>query len=99
MLYFLRTHTEQLKWTSKRKKLTGKAVGKRGCVGSARSLGREPPGSGAPRILFLTAFTIDFFRFEVHFSFSVWVLRRDSFWGRVWYGLPTNLRYLSDLFF
>ena len=53
--------------------------------------GAGAPGSGAPRTLFLTAFTIDFLRFEGHFCCPVWVLRRDSFWGRVWYGLRTNL--------
>ena len=50
-------------------------------------------GSGAPRTLFLTAFTIDFSRFEVHFSCSVWVLRRDSISAHIWYGLRTNLNY------
>ena len=45
---------------------------------------------GSPR-LFLTAFPIDILRFEGHFSCPVWVLRRDSFRGRVWYGLRTNL--------
>ena len=55
--------------------------------------GAGAPGSGAPRTLFLTAFTIDFLRFEGHFSCPVWVLRRDSFGGRVWYGSRTNLLY------
>ena len=48
--------------------------------------GAGAPGSGAPRIPFSTAFTIDFLRFEGHFCCPVWVLRRDSFGGRVWYG-------------
>ena len=39
---------------------------------NAPSLGLEPPGFGAPRVLFLTASTIDFLRFEVHFSCSAW---------------------------
>ena len=52
--------------------------------------GAGAPGSEAPRILFLTAFTIDFFRFEVHFSCSAWVLRRDSISALVWYGLRSN---------
>ena len=67
-----------------------KAV-KKGMRGECPVAGAGAPGSGAPRILFLTAFTIDFLRFAGHFSCPVWVLRRDSFWGRVWYGLPTNL--------
>ena len=54
---------------------------------------RGPGAWGSPRIPFLTAFTIDFLRFEGHFCCPVWVLRRDSFWGRVWYGKPTNLIY------
>ena len=33
---------------------------------------------GPARALFLTAFSINFSRFEVHLSCSVWVLRRDS---------------------
>ena len=57
----------------------------------APSLGREPPGSGAPRILFLTAFIIDFSRFEVHFRCSVWVLTWDSILGRIWYMSRINL--------
>ena len=53
--------------------------------------GAGAPGSGAPRILFLTALTFDFLRFEVHLSCSVGVLRRDSISAHVWYGLRTNL--------
>ena len=68
-----------------------KAVRKR-MRGECSVAGAGAPGSGAPRIPFLTAFTIDFLRFEGHFCCPVWVLRRDSFWGRVWYGLRTNLR-------
>ena len=41
---------------------------------------------GSPRL-----FPIDFSRFEVHLSCSVWVLRRDSISAHVWYGLRTNL--------
>ena len=63
----------------------GKAVGKR-MRGECPVAGAGDPGSGAPRILFLTAFTIDFLRFEVHFSCSVCVLRRDSISAHVWYG-------------
>ena len=62
-------------------------------MGSARSLGLEPPSSGAPLMLFLTAFTIDFFHFEVHCSCSVRVLRRDSISAHNWYGLRTYLPY------
>ena len=69
----------------------GKAVGKRMC-GECPVAGAGAPGSGAPRILFLTAFTIDISRFEVHFSCSVWVLRRDSISAHVRYGLRTNLQ-------
>ena len=90
MLSLLRTHTEQLKWTSKRKKLMGKAVGKR-MRGECPVAGAGAPGSGAPRILFLTAFTIGFLRFEVHFSCPAWVLRRDNMSAHVWYGLRINL--------
>ena len=56
--------------------------------------GAPAPATGhSPRILFPTGFIIDFLRFEGHFWFPVWVLRRDSFWGRVWYGSRTNLSY------
>ena len=49
--------------------------------------GAPAPATGhSPRILFLTAFTTDFLRFEVHFSCCVWVLRRDSISAHVWYG-------------
>ena len=49
--------------------------------------GAPAPATGhSPRIPFLTAFTIDFLRFAGHFCCPVRVLRRDSFWGRVWYG-------------
>ena len=44
-----------------------------------------------PGDVFLTALAIDFLRFEVHFSCSVWDLRRDSISAHVWYGLRTNL--------
>ena len=71
-----------------------KAV-KKGMRGECPVAGAGAPGSGAPRTLFLTAFTINFLRFEGHFCCPVWVLRRDSFWGRVWYGKPTNLPYMS----
>ena len=65
MMSLLRTHTEQLKWTAKRKKLMGKIVGKR-MRRECPVAGAGAPGSGAPRILFLTAFTIDFLRCGVH---------------------------------
>ena len=68
-------------------------VVKKGMRGECPVAGAGAPGSGAPRIPFLTAFTIDFSRFEGHFCCPVWVLRRDSFWERVWYGLRTNLGY------
>ena len=61
--------------------------------------GAPEPGAPAsatghsPRILFMTAFTIDFSRFDVHFSFSAWVLRRDSISAHIWYGLRTILAY------
>ena len=90
MLSLLRTHTEQLNWPTERKKSMGKAVGKR-MRGECPVAGAGAPGSGAPRILFLTAFPTDILRFEVHFSSSVWVLRRDSILAHVWYGLRTNL--------
>ena len=57
MLSLLRTHTEQLKWTSKRKKSMGKAVGKR-MRGECPVAGAGAPGSGAPRIVSLTAFPL-----------------------------------------
>ena len=61
--------------------------------------GAGAPGSGAPRILFLTVFTIDIWRFEVHLSCSVWVVRRDSITAHVWYGLQTNLVSLGYMDF
>ena len=70
--------------------IAGKAVKK-------RMRGAPEPGASAsatghsPRILFLTAFTINILRFEVHFSSTVWVLRRDSISAHVWYGLRINL--------
>ena len=42
--------------------------------------------SGAPTLatgLLLTAFSVDFSRFEVHYSCSVWVLIRDSISGHL----------------
>ena len=57
------------------------------------------PATGhSPRILFPTAFTIDFLRFEVYFSCSVWILRRDSISAHVWYGLRTNLSQFHIFF-
>merc|ERR550534_327248 len=64
---------------------------KKGMRGGCPVSGAGAPGSGGPRTLFLTAFAIDFLRFGGHFGCPVWVLGRDSFWGRVWYGLLTNL--------
>ena len=70
----------------------GKAVRKR--MRGAPEPGAPAPATGhSPRILFPTAFPIDFSRFEVHFSCSVWVLRRDSISAHVWYGLRTYLPY------
>jgi len=40
--------------------------------------GSTPATGHSPRILSPTAFTIDFLRFQVHFSFSVWVLGKGS---------------------
>ena len=62
-----------------------KAVGKR-MRGECLVAGAGAPGSGAPRILFLTVSTPDILRYEVHFSCSVGVLRRDSISAHVWYG-------------
>ena len=90
MLSLLRTHTEQLKWTSKRKKSMGKAVRKR-MRGAPEPEAPAPATGHSPRILFPTAFPIDILRFAVHFSGSVWVLRRDSISAHVGYGLRTNL--------
>ena len=84
MLSLLRTHTEQLKWTSKREMSMVKTVRK-----------RMRWGDGA----LPTGFLNDFLRFEVHFSCSVWVLRRDSISAHVWYGLRTHLTYCLLLFF
>ena len=62
---------------------------------------QKEDASGAPatghssRILFLTAFTSDFLRFEFHFSCSVWVLTRDGISERVLYGLRTNLPFIN----
>ena len=79
VLFLLRTQTKQLKWTSKRKRLAAKAVRKMGCAGSAPEPWPPGPATGhSPRILCRTAFAIDFWCFEVHFSCFVWVLRRDS---------------------
>ena len=97
MLSLLRTPAEQLKWLSKREKSMVKAVRKR-MRGECPVAGAGAPGSGAPRIPFSTAFTIDFLRFAGHFCCPMWVLRRDSFWGRVWYGLRTNLHHLHEGF-
>ena len=96
MLSLLRTQTEQLQWISKRKKPLVKAVIKRMC-GECPVAEVGAPGSGAPRTLFLAASTIGFWRFEVHLSCSVWVLRRDSISAHVWYGLRTNLCQLLYL--
>ena len=92
MLSLLRTQTEQLKWTSKRKELMiNSTQGMRG----APEPGAPAPATGhSPRILFPTAFSIGFSHFEVHLSRSVWVLGRDSTSAHVWYGLRTYLRYL-----
>merc|ERR550534_2841261 len=69
-----------------------KAVRKR--VRGAPEPGAPAPATGhSPCIPFLTALAIDFLRFGGHFCCPVWVLGRDSFWGRVWYGLRTNLSY------
>ena len=47
--------------------------------------GAPAPATGhSPRILFPTVFLIDFLRFEVHFSSSVRILRRDSISACVW---------------
>ena len=58
---------------------------------SQKEVARAPePGAPAsatghsPRILYPTAFTIDILRFEVHFSSTVWVLRRDSISAHLW---------------
>ena len=83
MMSLLRTPTEQLKWTSKRKKPMVKAF-------KTQDSNSKATGH-SPRILFPTAFPIDFLRFEVHLSCSVWVLRRGSISAHVWYGLRTNL--------
>ena len=92
MLPLLRTHTEQLNWPSKRKISKVKAVRQR--MRGAPEPGAPAPATGhSPRILFPTAFPIDFLRFEVHFSCSVWVLRRDSISAHVWYGLRINLAW------
>jgi len=62
--------------------------------------GAPAPATGhSPRILFLTAFAVDFLRFAGHFCCPVWVLGRDSFWGRVWCGLRTNLVKILVFFF
>ena len=56
--------------------------------GSPESGGSRPSDGATPthlRFFFLTVFTIDFSRFEVHFSFSVWVLIRDGISGHVWF--------------
>ena len=45
------------------------------------------------RILFLTALTIDFSRFELNFSCYLWALRRGSISGLVWYRSRSILRY------
>ena len=70
-----------------------KAVEK-GMRGAPEPAAPAPATGHSPRIPFSTAFTIDFLRFEGHFCCPVWVLRRDSFWGRVWYGLRTNLGFV-----
>ena len=60
--------------------------------------GAAAPATGHfPCILFPTAFPIDFLRFEVQFSCSVWVMRIrhtfDSISAHVWYRLRINLCY------
>ena len=52
--------------TLKRKKSMEKAV-KKGMRGECPVAGAGAPGSGAPRIPFSTAFTIDFLRLRVIF--------------------------------
>ena len=41
---------------------------------------------GPADIFFLITVSLDFLRFEIYFSCSVWVLRRDSILAHVWYG-------------
>ena len=60
-----RIQAEQLKWTSRRKKAMVKAVRKR------------MHGDCPVAIVYLTAFTIDFLRFDIRLS--------------CWYGLQTSL--------
>jgi len=47
---------------------------------------RISPEPGPPAPTHLSFLTIDFLRFEFHFSCSGWVLRIDSISGYVWYG-------------
>ena len=96
MLSLLRTPTEQLKWTSKRKKPIVKAVKKR--VRGSPEPGAPAPATGhSPRILFLTAFTINFLRFEVLFRCSVGVPRINNTSRLVGYGWRTNPGYLVKI--
>merc|ERR1719462_1139248 len=92
MQSLLGAHAEQLKWPSKREKPMVKAVGKR--VRGAPEPGAPAPATGhSPRILFPTAFPIDFLRSGGQFGCSVWVLGRDGISAHIWYGLRTNLGY------
>ena len=55
--------------------------------GMPRHWAGSPQGSGSPRISFLTVFTIDLLRFEIHFIISVLVLGRLHFGFTVDHGL------------
>ena len=79
----------------KTREIIVKQQSERGCV-RPRSLG--DPGTTtrpSPRMLFLTGFTNDILRFEVHFSFVVLVLRTDSTSENLWYEF--NLTYLLPI--
>ena len=80
---FLEPPAEQLKWTSKREKSMVKAV-RKGMRGAPEPGAPAPATGRSPRILFTTAFKVDF-------SCSAGVLRRDSISAHIWYGLRENI--------
>ena len=71
-------------------------------VRGAPEPGAPAPATGhSPRILFLTAFTIGFLRFEVHLSCSVRLLKRDSvlasLFSTVWDYIFASPEHNSDI--
>ena len=62
----------------KMREIDGKSSQKEVAWGVPRCCGGSPQAPGPRASPFLTTFTVNILRFEVHFSGSVWVLRKDS---------------------